>query len=255
MFTADGAREKKMRISIFGFGEFGQLITKYLVKYADIYVYDRNQAKTELIKSLGGNPVNLEDAASCEVIIVATTLDALESTLLDISPLVKPGTLVADVTSVKIKPAEMMMRILPKNVQILATHPLFGNVSATGPTLEGHKIVVDPLRVENMDEIEKFLHKLGLDVIHLSCDEHDKEMAWVHALTFFVGRGVMALDPPHSHFRTGYYNKLMAVVDMERTHSLELFYTIQRGNPYAKEMRQRLVKSFEELEADIEKEL
>jgi prephenate dehydrogenase len=242
-----------MQISIFGFGDFGKLITKYLVRHVEILVYDRNHAHTQAITDHGAKPVDLQTAAEADVVILAVTLYALESTLTNIAPFVKPGALVADVTSVKIKPAEMMQQMLPEHCQILATHPLFGPMSAS-KSLAGQKIVIDPIRVNDLASIEKFLRDLDLEIIHMTCDEHDREMAWVHALTFFVGRGLMAIDPPRSHFTTGYYNKLLAVVDMERTHSLELFNTIQRGNPYAKEMRQRLIRSLEELEEQIESE-
>lgn len=240
-----------MQISIFGFGDFGQLIARYLVNHADVLVYDRNQKKTELIRELGAKPVGLEEAASAEVVILATTLDALESTLTSIAPLVKPGALVADVTSVKVKPAEMMQRLLPDNVQILATHPLFGPVSAAG-SLADHKIVIDPIRVNNQEGVETFLRSLGLQVVHMTCDEHDREMAWVHALTFFVGRGLVNINPPASQLNTNYYDELIDIVNIERTHSPQLFNTIQKGNPYASDMRKKFLKSLQELEAQLE---
>jgi len=239
-----------MRISIFGFGDFGQLITKYLVAHAEVLVYDRNHAKTELIKSAGATPVGVAEAAGAEVVILATTLDGLEETLVNIAPRLKPNTLVADVTSVKVRPAEMMQRLLPKHVQILATHPLFGNVSAA-KSLMGHRIIIDPIRVNNLTEIEAFLESMGLKIMSMSCDDHDQEMAWVHALTFFVGRGLLNIDPPMSPLATHYYNELLDVVDVERTHSLELFNTIQKGNPYAAAMRERFITSLQELEAGL----
>jgi prephenate dehydrogenase len=242
-----------MRISIFGFGDFGQLITKYLSAHSEVVVYNRNDAKTELIESFGAKPVSLEEAAGAEIVILAVTLESLEETLKAIAPYTIPGSLVADVTSVKVKPAAMMQELLPDHCQILATHPLFGPVSAND-SLAGHKIVIDPIRVDDEAGIEKFLTDLDLEVIHMTCDEHDKEMAWVHALTFFVGRGLLNINPPTSPLTTHYYNELLDVVDVERTHSMELFYTIQRGNPYAEDMRKKLIDSLTILEVDIQKE-
>lgn len=239
-----------MQISIFGFGDFGKLITKYLVSHADVFVYNRNQAHTEAIVQYGATPATLEEAAAADVIILAVTLDALESTLRNIAPHIKPGALVADVTSVKVKPAEMMQRLLPAHCQILATHPLFGPISAA-ETLTGQKIVIDPIRVNNLPEIEKFLIDLDLEIVHMTSDEHDHEMAWVHALTFFVGRGLVKIDPPQSSLNTNYYDKLMDIVNIERTHSPQLFDTIQNGNPYAAEMRKKFMTSLRELEEQL----
>lgn len=239
-----------MQISVFGFGDFGQLTTKHLVRRADVSVYDRNHSRTKEIEKLGAKAVPLEEAAAGDVVILAVNLDVLESTLEQIAPHLKPGTLVVDVTSVKLKPVEMMERLVPADCQILATHPLFGPQTAS-QSLAGHKIVVDPIRVDNMDSIEKFLIDLDLEVIHMTADAHDREMAWVHALTFFVGRGLLSIDPPQSELSTNYYNELMDVVNVERKHSLELFNTIQRGNPYADEMRQRFIDSLTQLEEQI----
>lgn len=239
-----------MLISIFGFGAFGQLVTKYLTEHAEVLVYDRGSNKTDDIARLDARPVKLDEAAKADVVILAVTLDVLEQTLNDITPHLKPGALVADVTSVKVKPAEMMQRILPDNVQILATHPLFGPVSAAS-SLKDQRIILDAIRVDDLSGIENFLTSLGLKVIHMSCDNHDREMAWVHALTFFVGRGLLNMDPPTSPLTTHYYNELLDVVNVERTHSLELFNTIQKGNPYAEEMRQRFITSLAQLEEQI----
>lgn len=240
-----------MKIGIFGFGSFGQLTTMHLVNHAEVLVYDRNHAKTQAIADLGAKPVSLEEAAGADVVILAVNLDVLEVTLQAIAPHLKPGTLVADVTSVKIKPAEMMQRLLPDHCQILATHPLFGPQTAS-QSLAGHKIVIDPIRVDNVEQVEKFLRGLNLEVVRMNCDEHDKEMAWVHALTFFVGRGLLNIDPPLSKLSTNYYNELLDVVNVERTHSLELFQTIQRGNPYAQEMRQKFIASLNQLENELD---
>lgn len=239
-----------MRFSIIGFGDFGKLTARHLARKHDVVVYNRNNAKTDVILATGSKPVAFEEAARADVIILAITLDALEETLEHLAPLLTTDTLIVDVTSVKVKPVEMMKRLLPEHVQILATHPLFGPVTAS-ENLTGHKIVIDPIRVKNEAAIETFLKGLGLKVVRMSAEEHDREMAWVHALTFFVGRGLMNINPPLSDITTNYYNELLDLVNVEKTHSKELFYTIQRGNPYADEMRQRFIASLQALEKDI----
>lgn len=239
-----------MTIGIFGFGDFGKLTARYLSEHADILVYDRHHNRTSEIEKHGAQAASLQETAGADVVVLAVNLEAIEETLTSIAPHLKPGALIMDVTSVKVKPAEMMQRLLPENVQILATHPLFGPQSAA-TSLKGHKIVVIPIRVDDIDKVEAFLTNLGLTIIHMTADEHDREMAWVHALTFFVGRGLLNLSPPTSPLTTHYYSELLDVVNLEKTQSLDLFYTIQRGNPYAKEMRQRFLASLTQLEQDI----
>lgn len=237
-------------MAIIGFGEFGKLMTRYLSQRVEVLVYDRHGQTSEIIK-LGGQPAELVQCAAADVVILAVTLDKLEPVLLQIKDLLRPNTLVADVTSVKVKPAKMMQQILPNNVQILATHPLFGPISAAN-SLNNQKIILDPIRVNDLPAIEKFLSDMGLEIVYMTCDEHDREMAWVHALTFFVGRGLLNMNPPTSPLTTHYYNELLDVVGVERTHSIELFNTIQRGNPYAKQMRQQFMNSLKSLEKEID---
>ena len=48
----------------------------------------------------------------------------------DLALLLKPGTLVLDVGSVKVEPVAIMKELLPETVGIVGTHPLFGPQSA-----------------------------------------------------------------------------------------------------------------------------
>lgn len=50
-----------MTIGIFGFGDFGQLIARYLIGHADVLIYDRKQQKTDRITELGAVPATLEE--------------------------------------------------------------------------------------------------------------------------------------------------------------------------------------------------
>ena len=58
--------------------------------------------------------------------MIAVPVQQMEKVLRSIAKLVKPGALVIDVGSVKLKPAKLMKEILPAGVDIVGTHPLFG---------------------------------------------------------------------------------------------------------------------------------
>ena len=243
-----------MRIGVIGFGDFGRLCVKHLSKAALVVVSSRSESNSEEISSLGGSLVSLEELArSSDIIVLAVPLAGFEGVLEQICPLMPDGALLVDTCSVKLEPRRLMLKYARPGVGILATHPLFGPQTATD-SVSGHKIVIDPVRVTEPEKVIKFLEELGLEVIQLSADEHDREMAWVHALTFFVGRGVSLLNPPESKLGTNYYGELMDLVELDRSQSEDLFMTIERGNPYAVEMRQRFVRTLRELEIRIESE-
>jgi len=81
----------------------------------------------------------------------------------------------------------------------------------------------------------------GIQVQTMSAEEHDQEMAKVHVLPFFIGRTLLNMGLNGSSLGTEYYGKLLALIDVERHHSPELFDTIQRHNPFAVSTRSGLI--------------
>ena len=176
----------------------------------------------------------------------------LETLLKQIKPHLTPGALVVDVTSVKLLPVRLMQKYMPKTVQILATHPLFGPQSAPGNTLKGQIIIIHPIRVNNSPIIRKFLQTtLRLKVITMTPREHDKKMALVHGLTFFLARGLLKMDLPKFGLDAPSYKKLLALAELETHHSRELFETIEAGNPYAAAVRKKFIRQLEKLDKKI----
>ncbi len=243
-----------MKIGIIGFGDFGKLCVKHLSGVADTVVASRSSSNAGAIEKAGARFVALDDLArSCDVVVLAVPLSAYEALLREVCPLMPDGALLVDTCSVKLEPRRLMLHYARPAVDVLTTHPLFGPQTAH-QSLAGHKIVLDFVRVAHRATITRFLESFGLEVVELSADEHDREMAWVQALTFFVGRGVSTLRPPDSKLGTNYYGELMDLVDLDRLQSEDLFMTVERGNPYAAKMRQRLIGQLKDLDASIEGE-
>ena len=141
-----------------------------------------------------------------------------------------------------------MKRGLPKHAQILATHPLFGPESAGGKNVRGHKIIIHRVRVNKPVVIENFLSKtLGLRVIHMDPITHDKKMALVHGLTFFLARGLIKMNLPDDGLSAPSYRKLLSLAELEQHHSPQLFQTIEAGNPYTATVRKRIIKNLQQL--------
>lgn len=239
-----------MRFGIIGYGAFGKLVADVLADFGEVLVFSKSQK--EIYSP--AKAASFEEAASCDVVVLAVGLNALEEVCQSLSGLVKNKTVVADVSSVKVKPIEIMRKTLGGKCRLIATHPLFGPQTVKDGSLEGESIVV--CKVEGNDDkkaVEFFSNKLKLKVIEMSAEAHDKEIAWVHGLTFFVGRGLMGLEPPKSPLTTGYYQKLLDLVELESAHSIELFNTVERGNPYAADIRQRFIHGLQDIDKEIGK--
>ncbi len=82
-----------------------------------------------------------------------------------------------------------MKRLLPRFVEILGTHPLFGPDSARNG-IRGLKIVLCPVRCRRVSKIKAWLEGKGLEVIVTTPARHDVEMARTQALFHFLARGV-----------------------------------------------------------------
>ncbi len=237
-------------IGIVGQGAFGQLLAELFAPHVKVSVFDADNT----ITSPGIKSASIDEVATAQVVIIATGLDGIETVCGQLASLVTPETIVMDVCSVKVRPTEILHRVLGGKCRLLATHPLFGpqSVSENGGT-RGHKIMWHPISGDDFSEIEQFFADvLGVEILKMTPEAHDKEMAWVHGLTFFVGRALMNMSPPHSKLATHYYQKLLDLVDLEQKHSIALFNTIQRGNPYAEEIRQQYLASAQLLESTIQ---
>lgn len=239
-------------IGIIGFGVFGAFMTKVLSPHVPVVVSSRRAQPVE-VAAVGGRLVSFDEACAADIVVPSVPVQSLEAVLQHMAPLLRPGSMVIDVSSVKTVPVQLMERHVPADVDIVATHPLFGPQSGADG-VEGLPMVLWPVRVSNerFERLEVFLKgTLKLDVQQVSPDEHDREMAYVHALTFLLGRAFHDLDIPNTPLKTKTYQHLLDVRRIVENDTAELFETIQKYNPYAADMRQQLVVELQRLNDEL----
>ena len=236
----------KRELGFIGFGSFGQFIMPYLTPYFNVSVFDKRDVQEDC-NVLKVKQAALKVVASKEIVVLAVPVQFLESVIQDIVPFVQHNALVLDVSSVKVKPMLLMDKYLPKSVQIVGTHPLFGPQSGKHG-IAGLNFVLCPVRSTRTDIIRKFFsHNLKLNVLERSPELHDKQMAYVQALTHFVGRAVNNMDIPDVEQKTPAYQYLLDIKRNLGQDSMDLFLTIENENPYAKEVRQQFLLELERL--------
>mgnify|MGYP001497264357 CR=1 FL=1 len=236
------------RIGIIGFGSFGQFIHQFLTPYFDIKVYDTHLPKN-VIETFDIKKYTLNEVTNVDVIILCVPVQFLEKTLLEIKGKIKKGTLVIDVSSVKMKPINLMLKHLPLDVDILGTHPLFGPQSGANG-IKGLNMVICPVRLNNvkMRFITQFLQdELELNLLKRTGEVHDKQMAYVQALTHFIGRAINEMDIPDIEQKTPAYQFLLDIKKNLGKDSLDLFLTIERENPYSEEVIGSFMKELHKL--------
>lgn len=238
-------------LGIIGFGSFGQFMTKHLKPYFNISVYNRSD-KSEVAAEYGVPYETLEYVASQKNVIVCVPVQFMEEMLIKIAPMITKGARVIDVSSVKVKPVELMKKYLPEHCEIIATHPLFGPQSGKDG-IKGLNMVLCPGKRNTTLQLERFFRdELGLNVLHRTPEVHDIQMAYVQALTHFVGRAVNEMDIPDVEQKTPAYQYLLNIKKNLGGDSYDLFLTIEQENPYAKGVRESFLKELNKLHSQLE---
>jgi prephenate dehydrogenase len=222
-------------LGLIGFGQFGRLAASLLKPHFEVLVTDTAPGAEAAARELGVAFGSVAEAASRQVVVVAVPVAAMKAVFTAIAPHLQPGALVADVGSVKMLPSQWMTEILPAHVDLIATHPLFGPQSAKAG-LSGLRFVICPIRGDRHERVAAFGRSLGLTVTVTSAEEHDREMAYVQALTHLIGRSLVNLGIPDEELKTQSYQHLLELCSLIGADTFELFTAIQTQNPFAAEV-------------------
>ncbi|MFO0786201.1 MAG: prephenate dehydrogenase [Phycisphaerales bacterium] len=196
---------------------------------------------------------DLNKAAGSDILVLAVPVQRMEALLKQLAPLLamrKTPALVLDVASVKARPVALMRDLLPPQTEIIGTHPLFGPQSGKDG-IAGFPIALCPVRVgpESLTCVRSFLSgKLGLKVIDVDPEEHDRLMAYVQGLTHLISRAVGEMPLPHTELATAAYRRFLDMRGNLAGDSWDLFVTIERENPFAPDVRRQLREKLEEIE-------
>ncbi len=242
---------KKISLAIIGYGDFAKLLIKYLSPYADIVVTSRQKQINK--QGLKFKVVDLETALAQPIIIPSMPAQNLEKFFTDNKKLINPNALVVDVCSVKVKPVQVLSKVLPTSVRILASHPLFGPASAKNG-LKDLKIMLYPVRLsdDTYSLIKNFCKtKLKLNVIECTPKQHDEMMAYAQGLSHYIGRLMQIMEIPTNHLSTNAYDDLLDMKRIQGGDSWELFESIMFENPYALKVNAEFKQAIKDLDVKL----
>ncbi len=240
------------RLGIIGFGAFGQLIAQSLQGHVALYASDPDAALQDRAAALGVTFTSVAEAARCDIVVIAAPVSTFETVVAEVATLCRPGALIVDVGSVKVGPAEIMTRLLPEHVDIVATHPLFGPQSAR-PGLRGLKIALCPIRGTRHRFLAAFLRRhLGLQVILSTPQAHDREAAIVQGLTHLIAKVLLDMAPLPTRMTTRSFDLLVQSISMVQNDAPEVFDAIETANPYARAVRRDFFRLAHALSVTLE---
>lgn len=239
-----------MHVGVYGLGRFGTFWAELLSHHFQVSAWSRNPDRPV---PPGVERVSLEGLFEADAVWLCPAISSMAEVLDEIAPLVRPGQTIADTCSVKIVPARLMVEKLPDHARLLATHPMFGPDSAKAG-LTGLPVVLHDLRgaAEPLAFWESTFAGLGMNVLHLTPDEHDQAAAYTQGVTHYLGRVLDDMGLAPHPIATRGYQRLLDLVQQTCNDPFQLFLDMQHYNPHTPAMRAALKASLERISARLD---
>ncbi len=223
-------------VGIIGFGRFGRVLGKILSDDFQVRAYDPNPQKEQY----GVEFVRQQDILKETTIFVAVPIHAFKNVIRDIAEELNPDTTIIDVCSVKVYPVSVMQEHLAENINIIATHPLFGPDSVDNP--EGLRMMMNDVRGINGKYAfwKNYFSSKAIQIIELKPEQHDRLAAETQGITHFVGRVMREAGIKPTEIDTLGFQELTHVIDQTCNDSWDLFMDLQNFNPYTLSVIQKL---------------
>ncbi|MGI8419878.1 MAG: prephenate dehydrogenase/arogenate dehydrogenase family protein [Candidatus Levyibacteriota bacterium] len=233
------------KITIIGFGRFGQTLYRLLKSDFDVLIYTRKSFADKSVKQTQ----SLEEAYTSSIIFHAVPIAAFETVISEHKKYFRDDHTLIDVLSVKHHPAVIFERyLIDTKTQALLTHPMFGPDSSKD-SFDGLPIVLDRFRTDKKTYTfwKKYFNEKQLRVIELTADQHDQLAANSQGITHFIGRMLDEFAMQKTAIDTTGAKKLLEVKEQTCNDTWELFTNLQQYNPYTKDMRIRLGEAYDAL--------
>ena len=234
-------------IGIIGFGRFGKVLANILQRGFAIKAYDP--------KPTGPFPgvqfLDLDVVLNEKVIFIAVPIRHFESVITDISTKIKQETTLIDVCSVKNYPVNIMMKLLPDYVGVIATHPMFGPDSYISN--RNLKMMINNTRDlhDQYSFWKRFFSDQGIQIIEMTPDQHDRLAAKTQGVTHFLGRMLKEFGIKKTTIDTQGFRDLLDLVGQTCNDTWELYADLQLYNPYTEDMVEKLKASTTKLDNQL----
>ncbi len=220
--------------------------------------YDKNKAERVAKKNNLVGKNDYEIIKDCNVVFFSLPLEKTEKIIKELAPLARPGMLLSDFTSLKVRPLKVMLKTSKSGVNVIGLHPLFG---PSVRKFEGQTIAVVPGRGKKyLKWLKNLFSDEGMKVKVCTAEEHDKMMAVVQCLTHFSSIVTadalrrLSIDVKESlKFASPLYRIKMDISGRILSQDPALYSSIQILNSYSKKVIKEFIKSSKELDNKIRK--
>jgi len=198
---------------------------------------------------------SVETVKHADVVLISVPIDAFEQVVEQIALHTRSGQVIADVTSVKTFPVEVMHKHIKKGL-VLGTHPVFGPGARS---LTNQNFVLTPTSEKETSlaqKAERYLEERGARATLMTPEEHDEMMAVVLGLSHFIAiataDSLLSLDKfkQMKEISGTTYKVLLTLVESVVSEDPELYASLQMSLPKmaeTEELFQRSVKTWADL--------
>ena len=234
-------------VGIIGFGRFGKVLANILQRGFAIKAYDPKPAGP----FPGVQFLDLDTVLNEKVVFIAVPIRHFESVIADISTKLKKETTLIDVCSVKNYPVNVMLKILPDHIGVIATHPMFGPDSYMSNS--NLKMMINNTRdLHNQYSFwKRFFSDQGIQIIEMTPDQHDRLAAKTQGVTHFLGRMLKEFGIKKTNIDTQGFRDLLDLVGQTCNDTWELYADLQLYNPYTEDMVEKLKASTNKLDNQL----
>jgi len=233
-------------ISIIGVGLIGGSIGMAIRKRGlarKVIGIGRHPEKLKLAQRLGAIDSWTVDISrglkNSELVILCIPISPLPRIVKQVSIAANPGTIVTDVTGVKVKPlceCEKMLSL--RNILFVGGHPLAGSEKsgvkyASCDLFEGHNVILVRSELTNrgaLDKVKKLWDSIGASVSITTPQEHDRQIALfsqlphlLAALLMYKVSGNITKNPKYKSFLTPSLRDMTRIAASEPELWAELF--------------------------------
>ena len=255
--TGTNQNSEKTKVLILGgTGEMGQWFTRFFKERGyEVTVWGKG-GKIEIARKLEVPfASDLDEAVpASDIVIVSVPINVTEEIIAEFAPKMKAGSLLMDLTSIKVKPVEAMRKFTPSDVEILGTHPMFG---PTISTIRGQTVILVPVKGRSekwFPVIKELFEESGAHVEITTAVEHDRLVSVVQGLTHFayisIGTTIDRLDfdvKRSRKFVSPVYDIMLDFVGRILGQNPYLYALIQMENPGVLEVHDAFIRECEEL--------
>jgi prephenate dehydrogenase len=243
-----------------GTGEMGQWFTRFFKNNSYEVTVWGSGGKVEIARKMGVDFAPDLDMAISEsdIIIVTVPINITEQVIRETAPKMKSGSLLMDLTSLKVKPTEAMKECAPADVEILGTHPMFG---PSIPSLHGQIFILTPIegRCQKwFPVIRALLEDNGAHIEVISAQEHDRFVSVVQGLTHFayitIGTTFNRLDfsvAQSRRFMSPVYDIMVDFVGRILGQNPYLYAFIQMENPEVLKVHEAFMQECKDMSAIV----